>query len=1095
MSKKIKHKVQINNLPDGVEIVNGEVKMAHGGPVTGDQADYGLTTFSDHSQGMGSPDSTDVRYSLSSVPREKSNLEAEGGETVLTDLSNDGNFGLYDIKGPRHSSGGVPMFLPEQSFIFSDTNKMKLDRNTLKEFDIDSRKKMTPAKVSKKYDLNKYYGLMNDDYVDKIQASSAELMLKKNMESLSKLSFVQEAKKGFEEGVPLAAHPYLESIGEDPIQFTAKIEEISEKQAAERAIAALPPEQQEQIMMMQQLMQQAEQQAQQQQQAPGMEGMPMDPAQMQAADPMAQMPQGMMPPPEQGMMPPEQGMPMMQPGGEFWSMINAMDLSTAPTQEYFEELQKPMDYASSRNIVADAQLQKENPTLGPTPYEQKMSDLAGGVVNTGASGITDDPTVEKDKGSIGDRIERGYNQFIDSPLAEKIGKTSDAIVKGAGLAKERIKTKRGRQANQDLLKMGMADNMGMNFDPMMSQGTYDVNTGLAGDIIAGDGSGASGFDSYRSKFGREIAQDGMEFDFNKLNSTDDVDYLRKFLADDGDHDDDGFPNSEDPQWQSWYSENDLGNTFDTLREKVPVAEINTDNIPEGQKEEEETTVVIKTDDGKKKTVKAKRVVIYDDSRQKIATIYKDSDGNMIHGDLVSEDLGTTRLAVQPSVKNADGDVVYYGDLNLLDPDKQQDFETRFPWATKLDGYKYGQGKWVKEFQQEYEKRAYEYAMANQGEAYFPYFKGKGSTPKAREAYFRKKNPWAKDITFPEGTFDNKYRSGESTDGDFGGHTYSAPLFEEPEKETPDPTPTPTKTPTPIKEIDVPEISTPYVKPKADWWTQDMLKLNSIGNRQRDMFMPWQPAVQKTNYDFVLEDPTRAIAAINEQLGVSQQAIGAFAGPQSMAARNAQAQGRAALEIANEIGRANQRNTGTINRGLAIQAQYDQMANQEQDRRRVKEYDDTQKVLQTYMDEKNFDREQYADALGSAITNRANTFNLNSIQDYYNIDPTSGGMVFQTNSKALNPVDQPGEYDFMNRYTELATRWKLATGEDPSAKVMEGLMAQHARNQAGMQPQESYMQREMRSNPSGMTGQYRNGKTGGEKIKPYAVPFYTGKMGY
>ena len=84
---------------------------------------------------------------------------------------------------------------------------------------------------------------------------------------------------------------------------------------------------------------------------------------------------------------------------------------------------------------------------------------------------------------------------------------------------------------------------------------------------------------------------------------------------------------------------------------------------------------------------------------------------------------------------------------------------------------------------------------------------------------------------------------------------------------------------------------------------------------------------------------------------------------------------------------------------------------------------------------------------------------------------------------------------MNRYTELATRWKLATGEDPSAKVMEGLMAQHARNQAGMQPQESYMQREMRSNPSGMTGQYRNGKTGGEKIKPYAVPFYTGKMGY
>ena len=68
-----------------------------------------------------SSDSTDVRYSLSSVPREEANLEAEGGETVLTDLNQDGNFGLYDITGPRHSSGGVPMYLPDQSFIFSDT--------------------------------------------------------------------------------------------------------------------------------------------------------------------------------------------------------------------------------------------------------------------------------------------------------------------------------------------------------------------------------------------------------------------------------------------------------------------------------------------------------------------------------------------------------------------------------------------------------------------------------------------------------------------------------------------------------------------------------------------------------------------------------------------------------------------------------------------------------------------------------------------------------------------------------------------------------------------------------------------------------------
>ena len=47
---------------------------------------------------------------------------------------------------------------------------------------------------------------------------------------------------------------------------------------------------------------------------------------------------------------------------------------------------------------------------------------------------------------------------------------------------------------------------------------------------------------------------------------------------------------------------------------------------------------------------------------------------------------------------------------------------------------------------------------------------------------------------------------------------------------------------------------------------------------------------------------------------------------------------------------------------------------------VKEYDDTVTALQTYMDEKNFDREQYADAYANALTNRANTYNMNLTQD-------------------------------------------------------------------------------------------------------------------
>ena len=126
-------KIKINKLPAGFKLDNGKVVedkfMRDGGDLsTGDQANYGLVTTPQeyyNNTNFNNTNDKNVRYSLSSVPRDNANIEAEGGETVLTDLTNDGTFGLYDIKGPRHSSGGVPMFLPEQSFIYSDTNKMK----------------------------------------------------------------------------------------------------------------------------------------------------------------------------------------------------------------------------------------------------------------------------------------------------------------------------------------------------------------------------------------------------------------------------------------------------------------------------------------------------------------------------------------------------------------------------------------------------------------------------------------------------------------------------------------------------------------------------------------------------------------------------------------------------------------------------------------------------------------------------------------------------------------------------------------------------------------------------------------------------------
>jgi hypothetical protein len=102
------------------------------------------------------PSAGKVQNTLGPDKREESNIEAEKGETVLTDLNFDGTFELYNIGGKRHHEGGTPLDLPDQSFIYSDTRAMKLSKDEMAEMNVHENKKRTPAWVSKKFPLNKY---------------------------------------------------------------------------------------------------------------------------------------------------------------------------------------------------------------------------------------------------------------------------------------------------------------------------------------------------------------------------------------------------------------------------------------------------------------------------------------------------------------------------------------------------------------------------------------------------------------------------------------------------------------------------------------------------------------------------------------------------------------------------------------------------------------------------------------------------------------------------------------------------------------------------------------------------------------------------
>ncbi len=160
-----------------------------------------------------------TRRTLQPVDPEEATLEAEVGETVVTNLNHQGIPEFYKIGGKRHSRGGTPLNLPPNSFIFSRDNKMKIkDPNLLKFFGKNpkGKKGYTPADLSKQYDLNKYREILADPNSDKMQRDTAQLMIQNYNLKLGALALAQESIKGFDRGLPAVATPMLQKFSVNP---------------------------------------------------------------------------------------------------------------------------------------------------------------------------------------------------------------------------------------------------------------------------------------------------------------------------------------------------------------------------------------------------------------------------------------------------------------------------------------------------------------------------------------------------------------------------------------------------------------------------------------------------------------------------------------------------------------------------------------------------------------------------------------------------------------------------------------------------------------------------------------------------------------
>lgn len=154
-----------------------------------------------------------IRKLLKPTTPDKADIEAEKGEVILTSSTDVSLPELYLIGGKKHKDGGSPLKIEEKAFIYSNSDKFKInDPDILFIFGLKPKNDgYTPAEIAKKYlDLNKYKEMMLSKESDRLTKDTAGTMISNYLEKLGILALLQESKKGFKEGIPEVALYYLE---------------------------------------------------------------------------------------------------------------------------------------------------------------------------------------------------------------------------------------------------------------------------------------------------------------------------------------------------------------------------------------------------------------------------------------------------------------------------------------------------------------------------------------------------------------------------------------------------------------------------------------------------------------------------------------------------------------------------------------------------------------------------------------------------------------------------------------------------------------------------------------------------------------------
>ena len=354
-----------------------------------------------------------VRGSISADPREDSNLEAEGGETAFGNISGQSIPDHLKIKGNRHSKGGVPLNLPDDTFIFSDTSSMKItDPAILAMFNKNPKKGgYTPAELAKPYDIQKYKGILLDPESGPLERKTAELMIKNMIMKLGALALSQEAKKGFPQGIPAVAKPYMEANGIAEEDLMPELKEQAEQMAMQQQQAMPNPEMQaqEQAMMPDQTMDQD--------QAMYAQGQQQFPQQMPSGAPVA-MPQNMQPGMgQEQMMPPQGPMAMygMEMGGygmPFYDNPNEMAYGGVPRLVNGGPGDRP---GSTRQVSPEEYASKNWEIARDSQGEYKINRTTGEIIGRAAAQTRQQREAQGRSGSGGSYTKEDVCRWVSDP--------------------------------------------------------------------------------------------------------------------------------------------------------------------------------------------------------------------------------------------------------------------------------------------------------------------------------------------------------------------------------------------------------------------------------------------------------------------------------------------------------------------------------------------------------------------------------------------------------------------------------------------------------------------------------------------------------